>query len=62
MTEHSTSEDRSHTGEWKTKVKKSADDAVDEANSLGLSPGAVVFNTLAEPGQEDGKVRMYYFE
>jgi hypothetical protein len=62
MNERSSSEDHSHGGEWQTQAFKNAGDAVREANRLGLQPGAVVFISLARPGDDDGPVQMYWFQ
>lgn len=60
MTEHSSSEDRSHTGGWNTSFHKTAAVAVEEANKLGLRPGTVV--TVVFRTEEDSPAMMYYSE
>jgi hypothetical protein len=59
MTERSSSEDHSHTGEWKISYYKTAGDAVADANKL-LQPGTVV--TVVFTTQDDSPALMYYFE
>jgi adenosylcobinamide amidohydrolase len=59
MTERSASEDRSHTGEWKTSVYITAGDAVADANKK-LQPGTIV--TVVFKAQDNSPVLMYYFE
>ncbi len=60
MTERSSAEDHSRTGEWKTPLYKTAGDAVADADKLGLRPGTVV--TVVFKTQDDSPALMYYFE